>query len=126
MRIRQIDHFVLTTRSLVDCLHFYVGVLGMRHEEHGGHHALLFGTQKINVHTAKGEFQPAAQCPEYGSQDFCLVTDDALQTVEEEIRRAGWPVELGPVTRHGAMGEMESLYLRDPDGNLVELAHYRE
>ncbi|MBW4871484.1 hypothetical protein KZY59_08020 [Prevotella buccae] len=54
------------------------------------------------------------------------MTDDALQTVEEEIRRAGWPVELGPVTRHGAMGEMESLYLRDPDGNLVELAHYRE
>lgn len=126
MRIRQIDHFVLTTRSLADCLHFYVGVLGMRHEEHGGHHALLFGTQKINVHTEKGEFQPAAQYLEYGSQDFCLVTDDALQTVEEEIRRAGWPVELGPVGRHGAMGAMESLYLRDPDGNLVELAHYRE
>ncbi|WP_333559290.1 VOC family protein [Segatella buccae] len=81
------DHFVLTTRSLADCLHFYTDVFGMRHEERGVHHALYSGTQKINVHTVKDEFRPAAQYLEYGSQDFCLVTDDDLHTVKEELRR---------------------------------------
>lgn len=80
---------MLTTRSLADCLHFYTAVLGMRREERGGHHALYSGTQKINVHTVKDEFRPAAQYLEYGAQDFCLVTDDNLHTVKEELRRVG-------------------------------------
>lgn len=80
---------MLTTRSLADCLHFYTAVLGMRHEERGGHHALYSGMQKINVHTVKDEFRPSAQYLEYGAQDFCLVTDDNLHTVKEELRRVG-------------------------------------
>jgi catechol 2,3-dioxygenase-like lactoylglutathione lyase family enzyme len=124
MTITQIDHFVLTTRSLADCLHFYVDILDLRHEECGGRHALFFGRQKINLHQRKGEYQPAASHPEYGCLDFCLTVEEDVNRIKTEIEAKGYPVEAGPVTRHGARGEMQSLYLRDPDGNLVELSHY--
>jgi catechol 2,3-dioxygenase-like lactoylglutathione lyase family enzyme len=124
MKINRIDHFVITTRSLVDCLHFYVDILGMEHVERGGHHSLQFGSQKINIHTVKGEFQPAALDPEYGSQDFCLIVDGDLDAVKIEIEDKRWPVLDGIVQRNGALGPMRSIYLRDPDGNLVELSSY--
>jgi catechol 2,3-dioxygenase-like lactoylglutathione lyase family enzyme len=124
MKIKQIDHFVITTRSLAESLHFYVDILGMEHEEKDGHHSLKFGLQKINLHLTKGEFQPAALKPEYGAQDFCLIVDEDMAAVKKEIEQKQWPILEGIVKRNGAQGSMQSLYLRDPDGNLVELSSY--
>ena len=125
MQLQRFDHLVLTTQNLDACLHFYVEILGMRHLESNGRHALYFGQQKVNIHTRKGEFQPAAAVPTYGGLDLCLITDTELAQVKDELVQKGWPILEGIVERSGALGKMDSLYLRDPDGNLIELAHYR-
>lgn len=125
MGIVNIDHFVITTSDIKSCLHFYVDILGMRCCRKDGRYALYFGNQKINVHTRKAEFLPAARNPEYGSQDFCLVVEEDINDVMTEIKEKGYPIEMGPVSRTGAKGEIISIYLRDPDGNLVELSNYR-
>lgn len=123
MHITNLDHLVITTQNLEDCLHFYRDILGMDVEEKNGRYALRFGQEKFNIHQKKGEFQPAAAHPTYGSLDFCLLVEENINDVKKEVEKKGYPVELGPVVRHGARGEMLSLYLRDPDGNLVELSH---
>ena len=125
MRIKNIDHFVVTTQNLQACLDFYVGALGMEHRDSNNHHNLYFLGGKISIHTKKGEFQPAALNPTYGSQDFCLIVEDDLETVKKELEAKGIHPLLDIVERHGAHGAMRSLYVRDPDGNLVELSSYR-
>ena len=80
----------------------------------------------FNIHTRKTEFLPTAEHPSYGSLDLCLILDGSVDMAKAEIERKGYPIELGPVRRHGARGAMRSIYLRDPDGNLVELAEYHE
>ncbi len=124
MQIRGIDHFVITTRDLAACLAFYEGFLGMEHRMEGGHHNLYFPGGKISLHTRPSEFRPAAEHPTVGAQDFCLVVGGGLETVREELARCGAPLLDGIVPRHGAQGAMRSIYLRDPDGNLVELCEY--
>lgn len=124
MKIKNIDHFVITTQNLRACLDFHVGILGMEHQESKGHHNLYFPGGKISIHTCKGEFQPAALNPTYGSQDFCLIVEDDLQTVKRELETKGITPLTDIVERHGAHGVMHSLYVRDPDGNLVELSSY--
>ena len=96
----------------------------MKHVERDGRHAFVFGNQKINIHAQKGEFQPAVFPPEYGSQDFCLIVEDDIEIVKKEFEKKGYPLVEGIFERHGAKGNIKSLYLRDPDGNLVELANY--
>ena len=118
MKIKNIDH------DLQSCLDFYVGTLGMEHRESNGHHNLYFPGGKISIHTKKGEFQPAALNPSYGSQDFCLIIDDDLENVQQELAAKGITPLTDIVERHGANGAMRSLYVRDPDGNLVELSSY--
>lgn len=124
MKIRQIDHFVITTADLDACLRFYTDILGMEHRIDNGHHNLYFPGGKISVHRSKGEFQPAAAHPEYGAQDFCLEVQDDLAEAKSEVEAAGVRPLTGIVLRHGARGAMQSFYLRDPDGNLVELCRY--
>lgn len=124
MPIRDIDHIVITTGDRQACLHFYVDVLGMELDRTGGRYAVRFGSHKFNIHTRPAEFLPAAQRPTPGSLDLCLVVEGPIDAVRHEIEERGWPIELGPVERHGACGAMRSLYLRDPDGNLVELCCY--
>lgn len=124
MQIERLDHFVLTTENLEKCLEFYRDLLHLTVEETNGRYVLRFGREKINIHTRKAEFLPAAACPTPGSLDFCLVVKGPLEKVRKEVLAAGYPVETGPCRRHGACGAMESLYLRDPDGNLVELSVY--
>lgn len=121
MELKQFDHIVLTTQDLERCLHFYRDVLGMRVREQDGRYALLFGSQKINIHRRKAEFLPAAAHPVCGSLDLCILADGDIGTIRAEVEAKGWPVEEGPVERHGACGVMDSIYLRDPDGNLVEI-----
>ena len=125
LKIKDIDHFVITTADLQACLDFYVGTLGMEHRESNGHHNLYFPGGKISIHTKKGEFQPAANYPIYGSQDFFLIVEDDLETVKRELEYKGIKPLMNIVERHGAHGTLRSLYVRDPDGNLVELSNYR-
>lgn len=126
MKIRNLDHLVITTQNLDACLRFYVDVLGMECIHSDGRYAVRFGNQKFNIHTKKAEFLPAAAHPTYGSLDLCLAVEDDILSVKREIEEKGYPIEEGPVVRHGALGEMNSLYLRDPDGNLVELCSYKQ
>jgi len=125
MRIAALDHLVLTVADLDATVAFYER-LGMRAEEFGGGRlALRFGEQKINLHQSGSEFLPHALRPVPGSADLCFLIEGSLDDVALALAEAGVPVELGPVEREGAVGAMDSLYVRDPDGNLVELSRPR-
>ena len=125
MRIDRIDHLVLTVADLDRTLAFYTQVLGMTAETFGeGRTALRFGQQKINLHVRGAEFEPRAAAAGTGTADFCLITDTPLEEVQAELAASGVPVEVGPVTKQGALGPMRSVYVRDPDRNLVELSTY--
>jgi catechol 2,3-dioxygenase-like lactoylglutathione lyase family enzyme len=122
VRIRALDHLVLTISDPAATVAFYER-LGMRREVFGdGRLALRFGDHKINLHSAGAEFDPHATRPEPGSADFCLLVDGAIDDMERELRAAGIEIEVGPVERTGATRPLRSLYVRDPDGNLVELS----
>ena len=125
MRIDRIDHLVLTVADLDRTVAFYTQVLGMTAETFGeGRTALRFGRQKINLHVRGAEFKPRAASPGTGTGDFCLVTETPLDEVQQHLAAAGVPVEVGPVTKEGALGPMRSVYVRDPDQNLVEISVY--
>jgi catechol 2,3-dioxygenase-like lactoylglutathione lyase family enzyme len=122
VQIRSLDHLVLTVADPEATVAFYER-LGMRREDfEDGRLALRFGDQKINLHRAGNAIQPHARRPTPGSADVCLLVEGRLDDVERELERAGVAFELGPVQRTGATGPLRSLYLRDPDGNLVELS----
>lgn len=129
MQIDRIDHFVLTVASLDATCDFYARVLGMTVEtfrpgDGTERRALSFGGQKINLHQAGAEFEPKARQPRAGSGDFCLITRESPEAVIAHLGREGVAVEIGPVPRTGAQGAITSVYFRDPDGNLVEVASY--
>ena len=90
-----------------------------------GRHALQYGQQKINLHIKGHEFEPKAQQVMCGSADLCFITSTPLEQVEQELKQAGLDILEGPVQRTGAMGPMTSLYVRDPDGNLIEISQYQ-
>lgn len=125
MHVLRLDHLVLTVRSIERTCAFYAGVLGMQVVTSGdGRTALAFGRQKINLHEAGHEFEPKAVTPTPGSGDLCFEVEGAVRPVIEHLERAGVPVEEGPVRRTGARGPITSVYVRDPDGNLIEFASY--
>jgi catechol 2,3-dioxygenase-like lactoylglutathione lyase family enzyme len=124
VRIRSLDHLVLTVQDVDATVAFYER-LGMARVIFGeGRQAVSFGAQKINLHGAGAEIEPHARCPTPGSADICLLVEGPIEEVERDLREAGVPVELGPVDRTGANGPIRSLYIRDPDGNLVELSTF--
>lgn len=126
MPVVSLDHLVLTVVDLDATLAFYSSALGMTPVTFGqGRRALAFGNQKINLHQAGAEFEPKAVCPAPGSADLCFLVDEPMATVVERLDRAGVAVEEGPVERTGAQGPITSLYVRDPDGNLIELSRLR-
>lgn len=121
--ITGLDHLVLTVADLSATLLFYCEGLGMRHETFGaGRSALHFGDHKINLHVAGKEFEPKAQHPTLGSADLCFLTERPLTEVMGRLTAIGHPAFLGPVERTGAIGPLVSIYARDPDGNLIEVA----
>jgi catechol 2,3-dioxygenase-like lactoylglutathione lyase family enzyme len=127
MRVDRLDHLVLTVDDLDRTIAFYVGVLGMTLTTFGsGRTALTFGTTKINLHQRGSEFEPKALAPTPGSADVCLIVDDPLDDVVRELTGAGVAIEEGPVERTGARGPIVSVYVRDPDANLIELSNYLE
>ncbi|MGZ0050524.1 VOC family protein [Brevibacillus gelatini] len=123
--IDRLDHLVLTVRDLEATCQFYERVLGMQVVtfDHG-RRALHFGQQKINLHLAGHEFEPKARHPQPGSADLCLIAAVPLEQVMEKLTASGVAIEVGPVYRTGAAGPIRSVYVRDPDHNLIEVAEY--
>ena len=125
MQVLGMDHLVLTVASVERTVAFYRDVLGLRAETFDdGRWALHFGEQKFNLHEEGHEFEPKAARATPGSVDICLVVATPIGSVVAELRAHGVPIVEGPVDRTGARGAIRSVYLRDPDGNLVELANY--
>jgi catechol 2,3-dioxygenase-like lactoylglutathione lyase family enzyme len=125
MEIKRIDHLVLTVRDVSATCDFYSRVLGMQVVTFGGDRkAIQFGRQKINLHERGKEFEPKALQPTPGSGDLCFISEVPLPQVVDHIRSCGIQIIEGPVGRTGAVGPIDSIYLRDPDGNLIEISNY--
>lgn len=126
--IDHLDHLVLTTAKEVECVDFYTRVLGMKLESFIGgtppveRKAFKFGHQKINLHIKGKEFEPKADIPTPGSLDLCFIADRPLANVIEQLAKEGWPIIEGPVLRTGATQKINSVYVRDPDQNLIEIS----
>lgn len=124
--IDHIDHVVLTTRDLAACLRFYTEGLGMQLEKFQTptetRLALKFGNQKINLHEWGREFTPRAHVAAPGTLDLCFIASLPLDQVIERLKQKNIPIAEGPVMRTGAVSKLRSVYLRDPDLNLVEIS----
>ena len=132
LTVRRIDYLVLTCRNVKATIRFYTEVLGMKEVTFGnGRKALSFGRQKLNLHPVgqaangkSGSVAAIAAAPTPGAIDLCLVVSEPLEAVVAHLAACGVPIDEGPVMRTGALGPIESVYIRDPDGNLIELARY--
>jgi catechol 2,3-dioxygenase-like lactoylglutathione lyase family enzyme len=126
--IHHLDHLVLTTAHEEQCIDFYTRVMGMKLESFIGgtppveRKAFKFGQQKINLHIQGREFLPKADIPTPGSLDLCFIADRPLAVVIERLKSQNWPILEGPVVRTGATGKINSVYVRDPDQNLIEIS----
>ncbi|MEN9944134.1 MAG: hypothetical protein RLY18_92 [Pseudomonadota bacterium] len=126
--IDHLDHLVLTTAHEKQCIDFYTRVLGMTLESFIGgtppveRKAFKFGQQKINLHIKGKEFEPKANLPTPGSLDLCFIADRPLKEVIEQLDAKNWPIIEGPVVRTGATKKINSVYVRDPDQNLIEIS----
>ena len=126
--IDHLDHLVLTTCDEAACIDFYTRVLGMQLESFVGgtppvqRQAFKFGHQKINLHVRGREFEPKAHLPVPGALDLCFIASVPLDEVMARVSQADWPIVEGPVMRTGATQKIRSIYLRDPDLNLIEIS----
>jgi catechol 2,3-dioxygenase-like lactoylglutathione lyase family enzyme len=121
--IDHLDHLVLTTSRETASIDFYTRVLGMSLETFaGGRRAFRFGEQKINLHVQGAEFEPKAHLPVPGALDLCFMASIPLARVIERLEQHGWPIVEGPVLRTGATRKIRSIYVRDPDLNLIEIS----
>jgi catechol 2,3-dioxygenase-like lactoylglutathione lyase family enzyme len=124
VRLLQLDHLVLTVNDIQASCDFYATILGMEVVTFGDNRkALRFGAQKINLHQAGQEFEPKAAAPTPGSADLCFLTETPLDDIILQLGNYGLRVEQGPVLRTGATGPIISIYIRDPDHNLIEIAN---
>jgi catechol 2,3-dioxygenase-like lactoylglutathione lyase family enzyme len=126
--IDHLDHLVLTTAREAACVDFYTRVLGMQLESFIGgtppveRRAFKFGNQKINLHVQGSEFEPKAHLPVPGALDLCFIVNMPLEDVIAKLQACNWPILEGPVVRTGATAKIRSVYVRDPDFNLIELS----
>ena len=126
--IDHLDHLVLTTAKETECIDFYTRVLGMKLEAFIGgtppveRKAFKFGTQKINLHIKGREFEPKANAPTPGALDLCFLADRPLTEVVRQLEKEAWPIIEGPIVRTGATAKINSVYVRDPDQNLIEIS----
>lgn len=121
-----IDHVVLTVRDVDAACAWYERVLGMRRVNFDGDRAALhFGDQKINLHPASAPLAPHATVAEPGTADLCFLASGTIQDIVASLVEQGVAIEVGPVQQTGATGAVDSVYVRDPDGNLIEIASYR-
>ena len=125
MHIERLDHLVLTVADISRTCDFYNRVLGMEVVTFGeGRTALRFGQQKINLHSADNVPNLVADKPTPGSGDLCFITNTPLAEVVSHLEKCGVPIVAGPGPRAGAIGTIQSVYIRDPDQNLVEVSNY--
>jgi catechol 2,3-dioxygenase-like lactoylglutathione lyase family enzyme len=125
MKIDHIDHLVLTVKNIDETCAFYQAVMGLEVVTFGqGRKALKFGRQKLNLQQQGNEFEPKAAAPTPGAIDLCFITGTPIHTVRRELEEKGILLEDGPVERTGAVGKLLSVYLRDPDRNLIEIANH--
>ena len=127
-KVDSLDHLVLTVADIAATVAFYVDVLGMKEEifrpsDGTTRTALCFGLQKINLHLAGAEFEPKAATPGPGTADLCFLSTTPLEAWLSHLSNRGVGVEQGPVPRTGAKGPIRSIYVRDPDGNLIEISN---
>jgi len=126
--IHHLDHLVLTTQHEDACIDFYTRVLGMTLESFVGgappvlRRAFKFGNQKINLHIKGKEFEPKAHIPTPGSLDLCFIAENSLNEVIAKLQAESLPIIEGPVIRTGAVSKINSVYIRDPDQNLIEIS----
>ena len=126
--IDHLDHLVLTTAKEAECIDFYTRVLGMQLESFIGgippveRKAFKFGNQKINLHIKGKEFEPKAKMPTPGALDLCFIADRPLTVVTSKLEKEAWPIVEGPVVRTGATAKINSVYVCDPDQNLIEIS----
>lgn len=121
--IDHLDHLVLTTADETACVRFYSDVMGMALETFGdGRKAFRFGNQKINLHVKGREHEPKAHLPVPGALDLCFIASVPLDQVIARLAALGVPIVEGPVMRTGAISKLRSIYLRDPDLNLIEIS----
>lgn len=124
MYLSNLDHLVLTVKDIDKSCDFYTRILGMQLIEFAaGRKALKFGAQKINLHQHHQEFEPKAAVPTPGSADLCFVTDMPMNEVERHLDQNFIKIIEGPIKRTGANGPILSIYIRDPDNNLIEIAN---
>ena len=120
----RLDHLVLTVRDVAATCRFYETALGMRRENFGADRvALHFGRQKINVHPYPSPVEIVAKDPRPGTADLCFVTETPIEAAAAHLASLGIDIEMGPIERTGAQGRLNSIYCRDPDGNLIEIAN---
>lgn len=125
MKIKNIDHIVLTVSDISSTVDFYQNVLGMETVSFAqGRTALTFGSQKLNLHQHGKEFEPRARSPLPGSIDLCFITETPLEEAMSQVRDKGVSIIEGPVDKTGALGRIKSFYFRDPDMNLIEVSNY--
>jgi catechol 2,3-dioxygenase-like lactoylglutathione lyase family enzyme len=121
--IDHLDHLVLTTANEEACVRFYVDAMGMALETFSaGRKAFRFGNQKINLHVKGHEFEPKAHMPTPGSLDLCFIASVPLKDVVARLQEKQVPIIEGPVMRTGATSRIRSVYVRDPDLNLIEIS----
>ena len=124
MKVKELDHLVLTVKDIDKTTEFYTTVLGMKQVTFGkNRQALQFGTQKINLHQQNDEIEPHAIKPTPGSADLCFITNIPLEQVIDHVQSYGGAIIAGPAPKSGATGALQSIYLRDPDDNLIEISN---
>jgi len=125
VRVISLDHLVITVQDIPQAIKFYVEILGMTEVTFGDNRkALSYGQQKINLHKFGEEFEPKAAAPLPGSADLCFIIDGELEEFIEHLNDNNIEILQGPISRTGALGVLNSVYVRDPDQNLIELSSY--
>ena len=130
MKLEKIDHVVITVKDLNKTIDFYTNILGMKLEKFSSslknyqiRYAVSFGSQKINIHEEKKSFKPNAFNPSSGSMDICFISQNNINDWIHHLEKKGINIEIGPKQKTGALGPILSIYIRDPDFNLIEISN---
>ena len=130
MKLEKIDHVVITVKNLNKTIDFYTNILGMKLEEFSSsldnkqiRYAVSFGSQKINIHEEKKPIKPNALNPSSGSMDICFISKNKINDWVHHLVKKGINIEIGPEKKTGALGPILSIYIRDPDFNLIEISN---
>ena len=130
MKLEKIDHVVITVKDLNTTIDFYTNILGMKLEKFSTssynnqiRYAVSFGSQKINIHEHKKPIKPRALNPSSGSMDICFISKNKIKDWVYHLKNKGINIDIGPEKKTGALGPILSIYIRDPDFNLIEISN---